>query len=538
MIHISVTRIAILALTLVSVGCGGGNSGDNLTPIGSSSTIKISGVVAVGAALSGARVSAKCSNGETYQGITDSTGAYSIPLASNGGDPAPCMLKAEGTSDVLYSYAQNSGVININPLTDLTLAKALAGSAPQIFDNFKAGLTIAQQTSIADAGLFMQSVMDAVAGYKSKVYNSEGNWPDAFTFNFKLGDERDKLFDAFSASLKVSNISYETFRNKVIENSSFREGLASKLWAFANSKIIPTVSSFACEISTNKNITCTLKGKNLSYPKQGGINRADLGGWFGMSISQNSKHPAIKSPPNRPYSSDFCNLTASSLGVSARSLDSADPLGPDPTGSFAEEVTFTCSVPINVSGSLTAELFVSDPWNQDVIVGNTFGNFSASIGVPIPQPPTSPSFSVDIGNAVVTISNVNCNASSNPTNISITGNVALPAAASLVGVITNNPRNADEYVSGTSATTFIFTSISDTAGGGSTVGFTCNRVEECGNPTLLNVNTDYVASSTAFGFLPGKTYHLYVAAVGVRDFDSPVFDLVVLSSRYRSFVCI
>ena len=120
------------------VACGGGSSsnttsaggagGENTTP-----SITLTGVVAKGAALTGAAVEAKCASG-TGTATTGTDGSYSITITSG---ELPCVLEATASATdggmVLHSVAlPGATTANITPLTELLVAQ-LTGQDPAAY---------------------------------------------------------------------------------------------------------------------------------------------------------------------------------------------------------------------------------------------------------------------------------------------------------------------------------------------------------------------------------------------------------------------
>ena len=121
---------------------GGGNTGAGATADGS---LTLSGTAAVGLALSGATITAKCAEGA---GSTTSAFDGSYRLVIPGG-VGPCMLQASGTAPggaplVLHSavFGTPAGTppANIPPLTELGLAQGLGSAPAQQFSTFDAQL--------------------------------------------------------------------------------------------------------------------------------------------------------------------------------------------------------------------------------------------------------------------------------------------------------------------------------------------------------------------------------------------------------------
>lgn len=133
-----------LSLTLAMAAAGllaacGGSPSDSPAPSGNggndgSTGITLTGVVAKGAALVGASVSAKCASGTVTAATTGADGGYTITIANGA---LPCLLEATGTGAdaalVLHSVAAGTGsgtaTSNITPLTELLVAQ-LTGQDP------------------------------------------------------------------------------------------------------------------------------------------------------------------------------------------------------------------------------------------------------------------------------------------------------------------------------------------------------------------------------------------------------------------------
>lgn len=177
--------------------CGG--SDNNSQPTSPSTTI--TGTAATGAAIVGGAVTAKCASG-TAAGITGTDGSFTLSLAS--GQTAPCILQVTKGAVTLYGYASTAGHVNITPLTDMTLSKALADSPAVAFNNFDT----AHQNSIA-AGL-----ISAKAYVKAQIIAAGLGTPtgDLLTDAFVVGDANDHIFDALSAALNNASKSMTDLR--------------------------------------------------------------------------------------------------------------------------------------------------------------------------------------------------------------------------------------------------------------------------------------------------------------------------------------
>lgn len=106
-----------------SITYSGGIYGMGVTYTSNAATLTVSangmamGTVAIGRALQGAMVSLNDSHGQMVVAMTDGNGRYQL---STSGLSAPFLLKAQDNQGhVLFSFADQSGVINITPVTDL-----------------------------------------------------------------------------------------------------------------------------------------------------------------------------------------------------------------------------------------------------------------------------------------------------------------------------------------------------------------------------------------------------------------------------------
>lgn len=99
-------------------GCGGDSDSKPSAP-------RLSGTAAIGAAIVGGTVTARCADGSGFTAAvtTDTDGNWSGIIDSG---VLPCALRVTGGTppDTLYSYASSTGTVNITPLTTLALAQA------------------------------------------------------------------------------------------------------------------------------------------------------------------------------------------------------------------------------------------------------------------------------------------------------------------------------------------------------------------------------------------------------------------------------
>jgi hypothetical protein len=385
----------LTAIGLTSVvflwSCGGGGSATNGstsnqtvsnkpgTPRVDVNSNSLSGIAARGMPLANASVVAKCASGKEIVGQTDVNGRFNLELGpSNFGD-FPCMLKASSTTPLLtlFSYAEEAGVVNINPLTDLTLAKALKSNPASIFERFGSATTSIDTLALRDAADFAESALISISGFNP----SYSPRPSPFTSEFKIGDGRDVAFDALFATLNAANLSYQGLLVEVVREASKRESFAETLWSqIVEKRINPVITDFSCKPArdTDSYIQCTIIGRNLTYPSssQGILSK------LGVSIFDDET--AIRNSPTDVAKPPVCQVNFYTLGASKfRSTDSKDPLGPDPQGFFAEEIVFDCYAGIiPYAPYLTAEVT-----RQDGLQKETYQPYKSAFVSIISDPP-------------------------------------------------------------------------------------------------------------------------------------------------------
>jgi fibronectin type 3 domain-containing protein len=121
----TLSALSLLTLGLAVGGCGGGGSGAISSQV-------VSGTAAVGAPLSG-QVSLKDSStpSQLKTTVIGSDGSFAIDVTSL---KAPFVLQAKGSADgvdyKLHSFADDSGIANVNPLSDAIVASAAGVDDP------------------------------------------------------------------------------------------------------------------------------------------------------------------------------------------------------------------------------------------------------------------------------------------------------------------------------------------------------------------------------------------------------------------------
>lgn len=116
-------RLAQLAVLIgaaaLASGCGG--SDDDATTTPPATTVQITGIAAVGAAIPGATVTGVNARGETFTATTDNDGRYTLDIPEG----APYLLSVtDADGNTWASYAPAAGRANLTPLTTLALSQA------------------------------------------------------------------------------------------------------------------------------------------------------------------------------------------------------------------------------------------------------------------------------------------------------------------------------------------------------------------------------------------------------------------------------
>lgn len=201
----------LAVLTGLLTACGGGG-GDRVNSPATDDTIvdtpqlvptppasTLGGTAAVGAPIVGGQVSARCLNGSTQAvAPTDSVGAYSIALRNL---LPPCLVRVSGgtiqgqaSSLTLHSHASAIGVVNITPLTELTLARASSAQPSTLYSQFT------QASDLPGSSQLTQAWADVKAELVAMGLSEPTGSP--FSTPLSIGDANDQVLDALGASLR------------------------------------------------------------------------------------------------------------------------------------------------------------------------------------------------------------------------------------------------------------------------------------------------------------------------------------------------
>ena len=223
---------SLLAFTLGALtACGGGDPAPAAAapaPV-APARVTLSGTAAVGAPLVGATVSARCTSGAAVTpATTDATGQWTLALTSAAA--LPCALQVSGGQaggvafmQVLHSYATAAGVVNLTPLTDLSVALAAAQLPALWFAALDATHAPALGAALDSARPHVLQALVA-AGYT--LPPGTGFDPLTSAFSATGTDPYDALLDAFAHGLAASATSYPQLLNDVLAQASGGRGIS------------------------------------------------------------------------------------------------------------------------------------------------------------------------------------------------------------------------------------------------------------------------------------------------------------------------
>ena len=187
-------KLAALGAASILVACGGG---DDAPPVATTIPVvnpTITGLAASGAAIGNAALTARCVGGAAVTGKTAADGTFTLELS--GGQTAPCMVQVANGTGFLYGYADAAGRINITPLTDLVISRALGSDAAAAFTNFDSSRAVSIRAGVEAAKAYIKAEITALTGSAPS--------GDFLTGTFKVGDADDKILDSLAAKLTAS----------------------------------------------------------------------------------------------------------------------------------------------------------------------------------------------------------------------------------------------------------------------------------------------------------------------------------------------
>jgi len=216
-------KIGLLsAMVSVLVACGGGGGGGSNASSTPTPPSSLSGIAAIGAAMAGAKVTLKDSNGKTATASADNNGNFSF--SNIGGFTAPLMLQAKGdvngqayTLHSLLISAPTTGdtTLNVTPATEALTAQTLGGTPTLAFASSGSGFKEAKSAKLAAAkAKLMAALRDTLLAME---LNAEA--VDLMTGKFAADQTgMDKLLDLVEFS--ANNQGVITLKDKKNSNTS------------------------------------------------------------------------------------------------------------------------------------------------------------------------------------------------------------------------------------------------------------------------------------------------------------------------------
>lgn len=187
---------AAIAMALTACGGGGGGEAADVAAPAETQTV-LSGVVAIGAPLVGAKLTITDSKGaEVCATEADNQGEYRCTLQA--GAAAPFALKASTADHTLYSTSPTdaSGIINVTPLTNLMVAKLSSNGNPAKF-------ALGMQTE-ADLPAKIEALAEELRKLIAPLQAAAGSTAiDPLRGAFKAdGTGHDKVLDSLQVSIR------------------------------------------------------------------------------------------------------------------------------------------------------------------------------------------------------------------------------------------------------------------------------------------------------------------------------------------------
>jgi len=212
-------RFGALALAVLGLAACNDNQGTTaLLPPASApvAMTTISGVAAVGAAISGGAVLLRCGGGLAASTTTATNGGWtsSVPTAA-----LPCAVKVSGgtPAGTFYSMARaasgTASAANLTPVADLALAAAVNSAVGTALEAWFASATDAQRQQVASG------LAAAISSLRTALANAGYTLPtgsfDPFTATIVAGasgDGYDQLLEAYRQALTDAGTTYEAAR--------------------------------------------------------------------------------------------------------------------------------------------------------------------------------------------------------------------------------------------------------------------------------------------------------------------------------------
>lgn len=221
-------------IVLLAISACGGGGGDTVNRPATSTTVAadlpapqaqvttLAGTVAMGAPVVGAQVSAKCLTASVQAlAPTDARGGYTVALH---GVAPPCLLQASGgtvggspLNEPLHGLALATGTAQVNPLTELALAKVFAQSPALAYGDFGRS-TAPNEGTLTNAQTYVRQQLSAI-GLSAPAQ-------DLFNGAFNLGDRTDLVLDGLNTALQAHTATLAQLRQAAALGESLATTLA------------------------------------------------------------------------------------------------------------------------------------------------------------------------------------------------------------------------------------------------------------------------------------------------------------------------
>lgn len=183
------------------IGCGGSNDSTS-DDVESQVNEVVNGTAAIGEAIAGGSVTAKCSDGSGFLSpvLTDSKGDFSGTVAEGA---LPCAIKvvSQDGSIILHSLALEAGITNITPITDMIIAFASSEIPEDWFASDSPEFILSSLEDVTRT--FLSSLEDAGFELPSESF-------DPFNHAFEINDPSDRLLDSIQLAI-VGNANIDNY---------------------------------------------------------------------------------------------------------------------------------------------------------------------------------------------------------------------------------------------------------------------------------------------------------------------------------------
>jgi hypothetical protein len=188
--------------------------------------LALSGVVATGAALSGATVNVKCATGSSTA-TSGTDGSYTISIT---GGALPCVLEAESAdkSVKLHSAiaapaeATTAVTANVTPLTTLLVAQMVGANPATFFSDSAAASKLVETVTPTTVAASQTAVINTLkaAGIDTAAITNLVSQPLVAATGSTAGNAYDKVLDAVNATLKDAGTTFAALTATVAQTAA------------------------------------------------------------------------------------------------------------------------------------------------------------------------------------------------------------------------------------------------------------------------------------------------------------------------------